>query len=309
MTRVSDLAQSQLLISELNRANSQLNITQLQVSSGKKAQYFKDIADQAGVLLSAKRVLDQNANFSETATELAQKLDQQDLALRQLGSAADDLRENATTAVANGNGVAFMDSVDGVFQSALSALNTKINGQYIFGGTRTDTSPVNITTLNALGSAGTIAGIFDNNNIKASAAVDQGTQVIYGMTASDLGTALMTTIQAIKQFSDSASGPLTGQLTPTQQSFLEGQLTNLQTIAAGINQLTAQNGVTQNTVERISNRLNQTTVATQDFVSNIEDVDLPTALTQLQQNQVAVQAAAHITAQLGQLSLLNFLPL
>jgi flagellar hook-associated protein 3 FlgL len=43
-------------------------------------------------------------------------------------------------------------------------------------------------------------------------------------------------------------------------------------------------------------------------VSNIEDVDMPTAITQLNQNQTALQAALQVTAQLNQVSLLNYLP-
>ena len=35
---------------------------------------------------------------------------------------------------------------------------------------------------------------------------------------------------------------------------------------------------------------------------------MPTAISQLNQNQMALQAALQVTAQLGQISLLNYLP-
>ena len=44
------------------------------------------------------------------------------------------------------------------------------------------------------------------------------------------------------------------------------------------------------------------------FVSDIEDADMTQAATKLSQNQVALQAALEVTAKLGQLSLLNYLP-
>ena len=46
----------------------------------------------------------------------------------------------------------------------------------------------------------------------------------------------------------------------------------------------------------------------QGFASDIQDVDMATAATNLNQNQTALQAALEVTAQLGQLSLLNYLP-
>jgi flagellar hook-associated protein 3 FlgL len=318
MTRVSDLSQSQLLITELNRANAQLNKTQLQISSGKKAQYFKDLAEQAGVLLSAKRVLDRNGHYTETTTELGQKLAQQNLGLGQIERAAGDLRQNVLDAIASDSGLAFMDNINAVFQSALGALNTKIDGQYIFGGTRTDVAPVNATSLDDLFFFSTpslprpmtgLGGIFDNNDVKASATVDEGVKIEYGMTASDLGTQLMSVLQAIKQFNETnPDGPIAGPLTAGQRAFLDGQVVGLKSIAEGITSFVAQNGVTQNRVDQVAIHLSDIKIATAQFVSEIEDADLPSALTQLQQNQVAVEAAARMAAQLGQLSLLNFLP-
>lgn len=315
ITRVSNLSQSQLLINELNRANAQMDKTQLQISSGKKAEYFKDIAAQAGVLLSAKRVLDRNGHYTETTTELGQKLDQQNLGLSQLETAAGDLRQNVIDALANDSGMSFMDTINGVFQNVLGALNTKIDGQYIFGGTRTDVPPVNVSDLTGLGAAAAIAGpngIFENNDIKASATVDEGVNVQYGMLASDLGTNLMSALQAIKQFNDGPNGPIDGPLTAAQRTFLggllDGTVADLKGISNEVTGYVAQNGVTQNQVAKIQTHLSDTKIATAQFVSDIEDADLPTALTQLQQDQIAVQASARMAAQLGQLSLLNFLP-
>jgi flagellar hook-associated protein 3 FlgL len=43
------------------------------------------------------------------------------------------------------------------------------------------------------------------------------------------------------------------------------------------------------------------------FIGDIEDVNLAEAITRLNQDQVAVEAAGRMIAQLDQLSLLNFL--
>jgi flagellin-like hook-associated protein FlgL len=44
----------------------------------------------------------------------------------------------------------------------------------------------------------------------------------------------------------------------------------------------------------------------QGFASDIQDVDMATASTNLSENQTALQAALEVTSQMGQLSLLNY---
>lgn len=314
ITRVSDLSQSQLLISELTKANQAESKTEIQISSGKKAQDFADIASQTGVLFSAKQVLDRNDHYTETTTELSQRLDVQSTALSSLQSAADDLRQNVTDAVANGSGLALMDQVNAAFQEAATALNTQVNGQYIFGGTRTDTAPVNISSMDSLvtgtpPAVGTVpvASIFNNNSQVQAATVNDGVTISYGMTASDLGTQLMSAIQAIKQYSDN-NGGFSDQLTTDQANFLSGQISNLQNIVSQITAQAAHNGVVQQQVDNVSQQLSSTKIQATQFVSDIEDADLPTALSQLQQDQLQLQASARMAANIGQMSLLNFLP-
>ena len=45
------------------------------------------------------------------------------------------------------------------------------------------------------------------------------------------------------------------------------------------------------------------------FIGDIEDVDLAEALTRLNQDQAAAEAAGRMIAQINQMSLLNFMPL
>jgi len=316
ISRVSDLSQSQMLIAELTKANQAEAQAELQVSSGKKAQTFADIAHQTGVLFSAKQVLDRNDHYTQTATELAQRLGTQASALGDLDTAASTLTQNVTDALANGSGLSLMNQINAVFQEATSALNTQVNGQYIFGGTRTDTPPVNISNINGL-VTGTppaqtpvpIASIFDNNNQTLSAVVNDGITISYGMTASSLSTQLMTAIQTIKQFNDTnPDGPFGPNLTQAQTAFLTSQIANLKQIATDITTQTAQNGIVQQQVDAVSKQLSSMKVQATQFVSDIEDADLPTALSQLQQDQLQLQASARMAANIGQISLLNFLP-
>lgn len=304
--RVTNLSQTQFLVTEMQRAFAAEAMTSQQVSSGKKGDEYKDLEGQTGVLLSAKRTLERMDHFKQTNLEIKTHLERQNLALTEIESAARDLRQEVLSSVATTDATTLMAKTEAIFDRALSALNATHNGKYIFGGTRDDTVPVNITTMSQLLSPTTVSGIFDNNSLKPSAAVDENEVLSFGQLASDVGAGLMTAIQNIVQYNNDF-GPLQGDLTPAQQAFLEGQLSNLVSVAEGAVKNTAFNGINQQRVEETVDRLDQTRITLDQFVSDIEDVDLAEAISRLNQDQLALQAATRMVAQIGRISLLDYI--
>jgi flagellar hook-associated protein 3 FlgL len=137
--------------------------------------------------------------------------------------------------------------------------------------------------------------------------VGDGQSIQVGMLASNVAGNLMQTFKEIADFAAGPDGNLTDSLTDTQSSFLSGEIASATTAATQVNNAAAANGNIYSQLKDAS--ANQTTMSNlfQGFVSNIEDVDMPTAITQLNQNQVALQAALQVTAQLNNVSLLNYL--
>ncbi|MDE2465462.1 MAG: hypothetical protein KGO02_17380, partial [Alphaproteobacteria bacterium] len=225
----------------------------------------------------------------------------------QLSTLANQLRQDVTTASANNDGSSLMGQVQGIFDQAVQILNsTDANGNYLFGGDKNTTPPVTATSLSQLAAAPSAASIFANGSIKSSVTIDQGQTVTVGVLASDVGTQLMQTIKDIVGY-NSSNGPLTNQLTAAQNSFLSGEITNATTAAATINTVVAGNG---DTYKQLQNAVDQqTTMNTlyKGFTSDIQNVDMAQAISNLNQNQTALQAALQVTSRLNSLSLLNFL--
>jgi flagellar hook-associated protein 3 FlgL len=200
-----------------------------------------------------------------------------------------------------------MERVDGIFRMAVNILNSRIDGRYIYGGTRTDVPPVNVDTLAELLAAPAVADVFDNNQTKPAMQIDEGETMEFGVLASDLGTQLFTAIRNIAQFHAGAGGPFDDDLTAAQRTFLEGELPNIIAAAEGLTLEAAKNGVHQNEVTDALERHDASKVVIKSMISDIEDVDMAEAITRLNQNQVAAQATAKLLAELNQLTLLNFL--
>jgi flagellar hook-associated protein 3 FlgL len=118
----------------------------------------------------------------------------------------------------------------------------------------------------------------------------------------------MQAIKDIASFNAGPNGKFGTQLTSAQSDFLTAEIPVAQTAAHGLNAATAANGYTNNQLTDASDHQQALSALYTGFVSHIENVDMPTAISQLNQNQTALQAALQVTAQLGQITLLNYLP-
>ena len=309
--RVSTNLQAQYLLSQVMQASDSLDQAQAQVSSGKESQTYAGLGDKTAALESA-RAAQARADSYQANTQLAvTQTNMQDTQLTTLSGLASQLQKAITTAAGNGDGTSLMATADSIFNQASQVLNsTDSNGNYIYAGQTSNKMPFTATSLTSLGGSPppSVSSFFQNGTQKKSVVTGDGQTVQIGVLASDVGTQLMTALQDLVQ-ADTPPGSLGGQLTSAQSTTLTTSvLPDAATAATSLNAATAQNG-------EIYKQL-QDTVTTQEFlstmyagfVSNIEDADMSKAVINLNQDQVALQAALQVTAKLGQISLLNYLP-
>jgi flagellar hook-associated protein 3 FlgL len=164
-----------------------------------------------------------------------------------------------------------------------------------------------VSDLNALAALPSVSNAFANGQVKTSVRVGESQTVQVGLLASDLGTQLFSLLQQVAQFDGGAGGPFDTKTTPAQQSFLESLVQPATDVAQGINGQAAVNGIRYQTVKDTMTQLQARSTVYSGFVSSIQDVDMAEALTRLNQNNTALQAAFQVTSTLGKLSLLDFM--
>lgn len=309
--RISTAGQAQFMLSLINQAGNALNTSQQQVASGKVATEYAGFGSQAS-LLEATRTAATKADAYQSNTQIAvNQADLQDTQLSSLSDIANQLRATITKAVANNDGSSLSTDIQGIFDQVRQILNSQdANGNYIYGGDKDNTPPVNITTLAQLVALPSVANAFSNGTLKKSVAVSDSQTVQVGILASDAGTALLQTLKDIATFDAGPNGNFAAStiLTKPQSDFLTAEIPVSVNAAASVNTVAASNGIIFNQLKDAVTQQQSLNTLYKGFVSNIEDVDLPTALAQQSQNQIALQAALQVTSKLGQLSLLNFLP-
>lgn len=307
--RVATNNQAQILLSQLLQNESNLNTSQQQVASGKVANNYAGMGDKAAVLEAARSAAAQ-ADAVQSSTQLAvNQADLQDTQVTSLANLADQLRQAVTKALADDDASTLITQAQSIFDQASQILNSKdANGNYLYGGEKDTTPPVNVSSLADLAALPNVSDAFSNGTVKKSINVGGGQSVQVGLLASDLGTQLFQSLADIANFDSGPNGPLGGTIDTTQSSFLTTQVQAAQAANRNLNNQAAANGFAYNHLNDVIDQQKATSTLYKGFVSNLEDVDMGTAITQLNQNQVALQAAVQVTAQLQQVSLLNYLP-
>jgi flagellar hook-associated protein 3 FlgL len=226
--------------------------------------------------------------------------------LTEVASSADSALQSVTQALASGNGTTLMASLQAAFSSAVEGLNSTFNGEYLFAGGQVNTQPVTAAALSDL-TAGPIGSLFHNDQRVASTQLDQNTSVSTGFLASNVGTPLFQALAAIEAYNQGPNGPITGNLTTAQATFLTSQVSNLDAVEASLNNVAAQNGQAQNVVTNAQTDLTQRQTMLQNLVGNITSAGMAQAVTNLQQAQLSIQAAGQVFQALNSASLLNSL--
>ncbi|HEY0283159.1 MAG TPA: flagellin [Rhizomicrobium sp.] len=306
--RIATNTQAQYLLSQVMNASSALETTLAQIASGKTSSNYVGIGDKTAALEAARSAAARADAYSSSTQLAVTQTDLQNTQLTALSNLAGELKQAIIDAAGKSDGTSLMATADDIFQQASAILNsTDSNGNYIYGGGRGDGKPFTAATLSDL-AGGDVSSFFENGTQRKAVLVGDGQSVKIGLLASDIGTGLMIALKNLANADDPA-GSLDGALSQTQTADLTNNVMPSATQAfTDLNAVTAVNGDTYNRLkDAVTNQKSLSTLYT-GFVSDIEDVDMAQAVTKLNQNQVALQAALAVTAQLGRLSLLNYLP-
>lgn len=315
--RISNLSQQQLLLSRLLE-NKQTSVNfQNQVSTGLKSQNLQGLARESNALLVSKASVSRLDSYMQSNRELQTRLEIQNTALGGIAQVADDLRQDMISAVNLNSSVGFITKMEDHLDRLINLLNTTHGGKYVFGGTRTEQEPINVNNTTELLALTATADAFDNNTIKPSQLVDDNQSLEFGLLADDIAEPLLNSIRRILQFHNGTlptgaaayapAGNFSDPLSDNQRDFLIAEFGNANTAIQTARDAEATNGVDLATVDKLLERQTQDINFLKGFVSDLENVDIAEAISNLQNSETALTASIQVMSRLNQISLLNFL--
>jgi flagellar hook-associated protein 3 FlgL len=305
MTPVSTSAMfSSALLNIENNENQVAKYTD-QAGSGFVSQNLAGYG--AGQLTSLNSANAKLTSYVAGATSLSSQLETQNTALNQVSTATQAALTAVQNAVGQNTATTLLASLQAQLTNVASALNTQVNGQYLFSGGNTNTPPVANSTLANLNLPSDVTAAFTNGTTISSTQLAGNTTVSTGQLASAISTPLFSALQQIQAYNAGPNGPLTGALTQAQSTFLQGVITQLQSATTTANNAEAVNGVVQNQVTTLQTNLTDQQTTLQGVISNITNVDPAKVSNQLTLAQDALQVSAQVFQGLQSSSLLNLL--
>lgn len=317
MTRVSTLSQNQFMLANTGATQSRLVDLQRQLATGYKANTYVGLGSQSLSLAVALSRVSRAEQFQANNDQAKAKLDLREAAVRGIAEIAKDLKAEFLQAEGLEDSRQLQLHAQNAIERLVAILNSRDqNGNYMFGGSRTNIPPVALVTNGTPPPNYTYA--FSNDQVIEQARVDDGLVIDIGIVAGANATTPSSSFQGLFDILNYlASGryppPVAGTPALPQPGTLPtvgaaAQVVTVIDAALGtINQLNADLGIKQKLVEDINSRLQEQIDLTKEFIAAINDSDIAEMLTRISQEQLALEASYRVTGELRNLSLVNFL--
>jgi len=285
-----------ILLGNLQRSRLQMLTSQEQISSQKRVTNPSDYPSAFGQIVLDKSALSQTMQWVRNINFGTARVNAADQALGQVQNLITRVRELTIQASSDTTSTEGRQSIAKEVRQLQRQLvqlgNTEVAGQAIFGGTKTDVQPFTIT------SGDTVA--YQGNSETQSIAVGENQTVQILVPGSSIFTGSTTNMF------DSLRDLLTA-LESNNRSGIQTGLGNLDLATAQISDAQGTVGALANRLQVTHDALDTATLTITKSISDNQDADLATAITQLRLQEVAVQAASQTFTKIFDSSLINYL--
>ena len=312
MTRITTAAENALILFYTQQNQSQLADLNAQISTGLTAQTYDQIAPQANHLVDFRAEASRQQDFINTIDTINTRLQITDQSLSQIQDVVQKFRSLLPGGAFNTTSPDIKTQAQLALQQIAGFLNAQDGTRYLFGGTDSQTPPVDISNL-PVGAAATLTtlvngppasnGYYAGGPAVPPVRIDTQVTLNYAVKADDPATfePIIRVLNFIAQKApfnptnaiDQANVTQAGQIL---DQALQALTTTRGTLGLQQAQLNDARTVHQNTIN-----------IAQNGVSNILSVDQATAITQLQTLETQLQASFTSTSQIEKLSLVNFI--
>lgn len=301
MSRVATIPMQRTLFDAIQRSQQKLSATQVQLSTGKRAQNYGDLGTETVRTLSARSLVARQEAHAAVANRLSTTLAIQDANISGVETAMMSLRNSILDAIGTGQSTGLQEAVEAAFHQFRTGLNGTEGNLPLFAGSQTDRPPFQPQKLTDLVGLAP-ADAFTNDGVRASARAGDGLDITYGVTASELGTEILAGFKVIAE-----SGPIPEVLSSAQRDMLSAALAEMDKGLDSLRSINAENGRRQTQVETLATRAEERTLLLKDLISRNEDSDLAEVAAELVQRRTVLEASYSVFSELSGLSLVKFL--
>ncbi len=308
--RVSTTVQFDRASTIMNKLQNDLGTSQAKVSVQKQILNPSEKPDQTATILRLNSVIDRQTTFGRTIEMLQARLDNESATLT---SASEVLIRIKELAVQANNGTQGLTSrkiiateMKGLRDQLLSLANsTDTTGNYIFSGSQVRTPAFVEDATGAVAYKGDQTRMRVDVGEKRKVAINRpGNNVFIRVVRTDNDGTVSG-----KGFFQAIDDLITGVKTPstTSNQAMQRGLTEMDALHEGIILAQAASGTDMKVLEQQAIVLGDTKLSLKNVLSKVEDLDMATAMTDMQKQILSLEAAQNSFAKISQLSLFTYI--
>jgi len=292
---------------QLGDVQGELAKTQEQLSTGKQIVKPSDSPDKASLVTRLESELARQANYQDTLKSVNTRLQSEETVLKNTSDVMVRMKELATQAANDTLSPADRQSialeVSSLKDQVLSLANTQdTNGNYLFSGSRVGSPAFG---KNAQGQV-----VYQGDESRMKVAVGDNRRMNLNMPGSDAFVKVIRTdangnktgvgfFQAIDDLANAVKN--------SDHNNIQRGISEIDTLQQGVSDATAQIGTDMNVVDMQNSVLDEITLRLKTTKSDAEDLDYTSAITKMNKDQLALEAAQSSFAKISQLSLFKYM--
>jgi flagellar hook-associated protein 3 FlgL len=298
--RVATFALSDQMISAAMRTEAIMANEQAQESSGLKSAYFSGYGSDAQHIINLQVSVTRAQSYIDGATLAESKTQVMYSAIGSVSDLITRLRTQLSAATTGSSTVtaSVISSAQQMLTQMGSLLNTQYDGQYVFGGARTSTAPVDLTSF-ASGTGSTTTAdtsYYKGDGEIASVRVADDQAIAYGVTADN--TAFEQVMRVLKFVAN--AGTLSPADITSALDLASNALDATATVQAKLSSAASE-------IEQAKSRQSDFQSFAQTLASDLSGVDVAAVTAQLSAYQSQLTASYSAIAKIQSLNLANYL--
>ena len=292
---------------QMSNAMNALSKSQAQIATGKQILNPSDAPDQAAMMARIKATIARQDNYSKALDTVQARLD---LESTTLSSASDVLVRIKELAVQVNNGsqgtvsrAAIATEMQGLREQLLSLANSRdTTGNYIFAGSKVSTPAFQADATGAVS--------YQGDQTRMNIAVGDQRQLPLNRPGTNAFVRVVRTdtdgVSSGTGFFQAVDDLITA-VKNNDKSVMQRGLTEMDALHSGVVLAQADSGTSMKVVEQQGIMLDDTKITLKTALSKVEDLDMATAITQMQKQMVSLEAAQASFAKISQLSLFKYI--
>ena len=293
--------------SMLSNVQGSLAKTQEQLSTGKQIIKPSDVPEKAAVVTRLESELARQASYQNSLKTVDIRLKSEETALTNSSDVMYRFKELAMQAANDTLSTADRQSVSlemsQLRDQLLSLANSQdSNGNYLFAGSRVTKMPFSPDAKGMVNYQGDqnrmVIGVGDNRRMNLNMA---GTDAFTNVVRDD-GKGGRVGIGFFQSLTD-----LVNSVKNSDKVGLQRGLGEIDKLQQGLSNASAQVGTDMNVIDSQNNVLDEIVLRLKSTLSDVQDLDYTEAITKMNKDQLALEAAQNTFAKISKLSLFNFI--